>query len=1231
MVSQQELLRQQQSQQRTLQRQRSLQLQQQARRTGKSTSQIRAEREIEEKKKKREKLKSEVESFKENISFQNYEKKYKQLSPEARKLVKSPTEFKQSSAYQQFKRQQEARNRQKQYETALKVYTGKISGSFIKDIPQDVRKRAKEQAEEIERGEKLQDVIAIKRAAEKAGGFEPVYSGGGLAGFRDVEAGMSIPIQNIPQYERPAVTPRFKQPSAKQQFLMDIGATSKVDVQQVSPDFQSLVDTTQISKDLSIQRKSLVTEQKNGIIAGISRGVDNRMGSGDIDEKSFSGFGVNLVSGSLEGVQASKDESFVSAFGTGETGAFLSTSPTGASSTAFIRPPTQKELKVLRPPLNQQNILTIDINQLAFEQKKFSGITKEINRLSSEKQKKYDKLEDIGAKIIKQDQSYLVEPPKDEKRVNQYNKLISDIQSIEKKEQSQLAKLRRAGGGISAGGFIESPTIGVGIPGYTQQRPITEFGAVGEGKLIEGFSQTAIPTVGSTFGEIVRGTGFKGIDVKAKKEKTLPGFEISTPKPVFGTVQDTVGAFGTGAGGFTTKDLVISPEVKAGKAFTPTGLQTGIETGLGIGQYFVPYYGITLSGVRVAGGVAEADFNVVKYAKDNPFEAAMLGAIVAFKIGRATKRFVFKPDVKYEALTLEASKAKAPYGFITKPTFVESGGGLTTTVRTAKLVSQEVKAGRKVIVTTRIRRFLGLDPIYYGNPYVEREAYQKALRVLKRNGGYSEKTAREILRLRRPKFKEKVFTGEAVTRYGDEGFDTIVYGNIKVSDIQGAKFSDIALKGGEEIKVTAKGVPAGGKADVELTRISQKLYRDFRKPGKKTETFDILSGVKEADKSLQTLPVSSFDDIVFGKEFRVFEEAAISQRIIPRTFRRSGTRTRIFVEQGTPTFKLEFDEAVSGFGVTSSGKKSSEKFLKQLYGDEQSVAAVLSKTIPKTKPKAIPKFTKKAETSTGGLIAAERATTKLSKRLALGVTQRTEQVQRQTQEAQQIQRNLQRSVFVSGTGTVISPAIKQTPISSALTGQVVGQATAQKTLQTQQQDLMTLATFGGTTAPRITQPVATKTKPPKKPLFLFDEDKRKGLFPAKKQQAYNVFVKSKGEYRRITKKPVIRPQALDFGSNVVDSTLSADFKLKKAKGKPKPLDYKVPQGYWSQSFPKFRQFRQKKGKKIELKDRFIERSPYRLDTRREVNQINVAKYLKSIKKPKKVKKSVGIGLLTGFR
>lgn len=179
----------------------------------------------------------------------------------------------------------------------------------------------------------------------------------------------------------------------------------------------------------------------------------------------------------------------------------------------------------------------------------------------------------------------------------------------------------------------------------------------------------------------------------------------------------------------------------------------------------------------------------------------------------------------------------------------------------------------------------------------------------------------------------------------------------------------------------------------------------------------------------------------------------------------------------------------------------------------------------------------------------------------------------------------------------------------------------QKTIQIQKLRLTQLQKLKLT--PRQTTPTQRVSITPVTPKILItpiipiiaDSGKKKKLLvqPFKpKGKGYNVFVKSKGKFKKVNIKPIRKSRALDLGSFVTDQSLAATYKISRTNIKAKPPKVKFPKGYFGRTNKKFRA-KLVKGKPI--KNLAIEKRRFRLDTLREVNKIQAARFIAQLRKP----------------
>ncbi|GAG86622.1 unnamed protein product, partial [marine sediment metagenome] len=167
------------------------------------------------------------------------------------------------------------------------------------------------------------------------------------------------------------------------------------------------------------------------------------------------------------------------------------------------------------------------------------------------------------------------------------------------------------------------------------------------------------------------------------------------------------------------------------------------------------------------------------------------------------------------------------------------------------------------------------------------------------------------------------------------------------------------------------------------------------------------------------------------------------------------------------------------------------------------------------------------------------------------------------------------------------------------------------------------------------KPTKPKLKPPKliiPPLIpellllkMKKPRKRKKAIP--KKQAWQSFGKERGKFKKLSKLPFkTKKQALDRASRSIDVTTANTFKIKPVRipkkfAKPR----KKERGYFERTKIKYRDFRIRKGKKIPLKNKFIEKKGKpRIDTRGEKEGLKLAKFIKQqrfLGQPKRRKQS----------
>jgi chemotaxis protein histidine kinase CheA len=227
MATQVQRLQQQRQQQLKLQRDTQRRQQQEILRRGsefiqKQQTQQQAQQ-IKEAKEKSAKINAELSSFEEKANYENYEKEYEKLSPEARKLVTPPSKIKETPQYKEYqasvKKYEEAKAAQQaeakrisEYNSAVKVLKKLIvrgdwyiivmkarygSGAMRKLAKEAIEMKKLARKAELKEQEVKQTISQSVPTSTFSLGVKPIYTNGKLVGIDD-------PIQKMCRLPTPA-------------------------------------------------------------------------------------------------------------------------------------------------------------------------------------------------------------------------------------------------------------------------------------------------------------------------------------------------------------------------------------------------------------------------------------------------------------------------------------------------------------------------------------------------------------------------------------------------------------------------------------------------------------------------------------------------------------------------------------------------------------------------------------------------------------------------------------------------------------------------------------------------------------------------------------------------------------------------------------------------------------------------------------------------------------------
>jgi hypothetical protein len=328
-------------------------------------------------------------------------------------------------------------------------------------------------------------------------------------------------------------------------------------------------------------------------------------------------------------------------------------------------------------------------------------------------------------------------------------------------------------------------------------------------------------------------------------------------------------------------------------------------------------------------------------------------------------------------------------------------------------------------------------------------------------------------------------------------------------------------------------------------------------------------------------------------------------------------------------------------GFTGSGKKSSQQYLQQLYQENLALPEIQIKpprvkakpTISKVAIKSgfdIPLVAEKIVSKSPTLSINELEYPSMAIATSIKVSQLNSQVDEQELKSElgvkvkwKHPKNKENEISRERDLDVSSYLTKQTQ--QQMQSQLQKSEQSSKLKSKQIQDIIAPEMMITTSRVRRNiEPPDTKIK------FRFDLPEQKQLKEKQKPtESFNVYVKvpKKKSYSKITNKPVSRKDAENLRAFAIDESTSRQGYIKRVKTKPSKLPYDIPNTYSKDTDFKFRTFQQKKGKRIPLINRVIEKSKYIQDTRNEKKDLSVFRLLarKEKKKLNKINQPFGLG------
>lgn len=538
--------------------------------------------------------------------------------------------------------------------------------------------------------------------------------------------------------------------------------------------------------------------------------------------------------------------------------------PPISSSTLVLRPPTIQEKNKLNKL--SENIATIS--------------TKELGKKASEGIKLQSDLDSLSTKINELTKGK-IDPVSNtfigtEKEYEDYSKVYDKYLSTQNR-YNDIKNIRAGFGLLSTDvNILQKEYAYGGIPGLIK---------------------TGLTTSGGIFGGLSREVSK---EYGATEEKPL--FVLSSTQPTYNLPYQTRGTIQRDV--LTGKEIgMFKPgEVNLGLNITPSKAEKYGSTFGEIAPYFIPVVGAPLFYTEVGSKAGESILRsgnikkgTIQFVKDYPVEASIVGGAGLLKAGKViSKPFrevifteISAPVRKEIQLFTKEGEAKVSMSALEKlgisKEVIQQQRGFVGTGLKLDIGGTE----RRVVVSTKIRNWLGLKPIYSGkyggekifskrfNPFTGRlevvskkisateskKGYQKAKDILMDNK-FTKEQAKQFLRRYTPKYtvSRSLFGGDVIQTSGATNKLNVLLGGIRKEipqrvslgriDLGGGKSVESFTRGGKIKKVkvlenikevltkTPKGKEIGDTGEITLFKGTTNELYPLRRVGKKSETFE---------------------------------------------------------------------------------------------------------------------------------------------------------------------------------------------------------------------------------------------------------------------------------------------------------------------------------------------------------------------------------------------------------
>lgn len=384
-------------------------------------------------------------------------------------------------------------------------------------------------------------------------------------------------------------------------------------------------------------------------------------------------------------------------------------------------------------------------------------------------------------------------------------------------------------------------------------------------------------------------------------------------------------------------------------------------------------------------------------AKKYPFETLGFTLKTGTDIYRGVNKFFNEPIVKRVPLKVD-KRTDEVIGYIDEPrTITDPVSGKEITIQKGTSVWDVAKQGEATVVTTRARELFGArvrldlvddtalgikttyipaNPIYSGNPYVDKAGREQAINLLEKFG-VKPGEAGSILKLTRPGLFEERVNVDLLTTYGDDTASVIARGTKTTTsvpgEVNGFKFMEITPR------TKYLEVATDNLANLDLTKFGGSNLNIYKFGGilqgaGKPEAFFGAGGSTKltGEGGKYTDPITGDEVIIKSNvgDYNLYRDVSALKRtnipevsddfvdtgiyvtdskgnFLDKLFQRSSPETsRGYVVVKQPT--IPDDEGVKVF--IGEGKRSSSDYFKKLYEvAEQKKVDILSSVSTPTK------------------------------------------------------------------------------------------------------------------------------------------------------------------------------------------------------------------------------------------------------------------------------------------